>query len=137
MTTLTSDTNLHAVRLFSSFFVPFYFFKEGMEVPAGALAWKAVLYGLALAAVVIPIRIGKDWIESLIFSRRKGGSGMRVAVALVPTLIFTLVIAGMLHDQFHINDELFGGLLIYSAIATILPSFVLPKLVSAAAEDGL
>lgn len=131
MTTLASEANLHAVRLFSSFFVPFYFFKEGTEVPAGALVWRAVLYGLALAAVVIPIRVGKDWLESLVFTRRKGKTGVRVAVALVPTLIFTLVIAGMLHEQFHISDELFGGLLIYSAISTILPSFVLPGLATA------
>lgn len=131
MTTLASDTNLQAVRLFASFFVPFYFFNEGLEVPAGALVWKAVLYGLALSAVVLPIRIGKDWLESRILARRTARSGIRVAVALVPTLIFTLVIAGMLHDQFHIGDALFGGLLVYSAISTILPSFILPGLVTA------
>ncbi len=137
MASLASPTNLQAVRLFSSFFVPFYFFHEGLEVPAGALVWKAVVYGLALSVVILPIRVGKDWLESRIFSRRSGKSGMRVAVALVPTLIFTLVIASMLHDMFHIGDELFGGLLVYSAIATILPSFVLPGLVAAAAEDSL
>lgn len=134
MTTLASPTNLQAVRLFSSFFVPFYFFREGLEVPAGALAWKAIVYGLILSAIVLPIRIGKDWLESLIFSRgaavkAKRGSGLRVAVALVPTLIFTLVIASMLHEHFHLSDELFGGMLVYSAIATILPSFVLPGLI--------
>jgi Kef-type K+ transport system membrane component KefB len=131
MTTLASDGNLHAVKLFSSFFVPFYFFKEGLEVPAGALVWKAVLYGLGMAAVVLPIRIGKDWLESRIFTHRTARSGVRVAVALVPTLIFTLVIAAMLHEAFHISDELFGGLLVYAAISTILPSFVLPGLVTA------
>ena len=52
----------------------------------------------------------------------------RVAVALTPTLIFTLVIAGVLSDSFHIDDALFGGLLVYAAISTILPSFVLPRL---------
>jgi len=137
MASLASPTNLQAVRLFSSFFVPFYFFNEGLEVPAGALVWKALLYGLAISLVILPIRVGKDWLESLVFSRRKGRSGVRVAVALVPTLIFTLVIAGMLHESFHISDELFGGLLVYSAIATILPSFVLPGLIDAAAEDSL
>jgi Kef-type K+ transport system membrane component KefB len=135
MASLASPTNLQAVRLFSSFFVPFYFFNEGLEVPAGALVWKAVLYGIGLSLVILPIRVGKDWLEARIFSRRPGKSGMRVAVALVPTLIFTLVIAGMLHESFHISDELFGGLLVYSAIATVLPSFVLPGLVGA--EDSL
>lgn len=36
MTTVASVENLHAVRLFASFFVPFYFFHEGLEVPMGA-----------------------------------------------------------------------------------------------------
>jgi Kef-type K+ transport system membrane component KefB len=131
MATLASDMNLEAVRLFSTFFVPFYFFKEGLDVPAGALAWKAVLYGLGMAGVVLPIRIGKDWLESRFIAHREGKSGMRVAVALVPTLIFTLVVAEMLHDSFHISDAMFGGLLVYAAISTILPSFVLPGLVTA------
>ncbi len=34
-----SDENLRAVQLFASFFVPFYFFYRGMEIPLGALAW--------------------------------------------------------------------------------------------------
>jgi Kef-type K+ transport system membrane component KefB len=130
MATLASGTNLQAVRLFSTFFVPFYFFKEGLEVPAGALVWRAVLYGVGLSLVALPIRIGKDWLEARYFAHRAARSGMRVAVALVPTLIFTLVVAEILHESFHISDTLFGGLLVYAAISTILPSFVLPGLVT-------
>jgi Kef-type K+ transport system membrane component KefB len=131
MATLASDTNLEAVRLFSTFFVPFYFFKEGLEVPTGALVGRAVLYGVGLSVLVLPIRIGKDWLEARLVARRQGRSCMRVAVAVVPTLIFTLVVAEILHETFHIRDALFGGLLVYAAISTILPSFVLPGLVTA------
>src|SRR5271168_2290119 len=31
MATLASEENLRAVRLFASFFIPFYFFREGLE----------------------------------------------------------------------------------------------------------
>jgi Kef-type K+ transport system membrane component KefB len=126
MTTLTSEENLHAVRLFASFFVPFYFFHEGLEVPSGALVLKAILYGVLISAVLLPIRIGKNWLECRFFSGRSSRSAIRVAVALTPTLIFTLVIAGILHQTFHIDDALYGGLLVYAAIATVLPSLVLP-----------
>jgi hypothetical protein len=51
-----------------------------------------------------------------------------VAIALAPTLIFTLVIAGILHETWHIADALYGGLLVYAAGTTLLPSFVLPKM---------
>jgi Kef-type K+ transport system membrane component KefB len=128
LTTLASHENLNAVRLFASFFVPFYFFHEGLDVPSSALVWRALAYGVALAVVVIPIRIGKNWLECRYFSRRSAAGGLRVAVALSPTLIFTLVIAGMLHEDFHIDDALYGGLLVYAAISTILPSFILPRL---------
>jgi Kef-type K+ transport system membrane component KefB len=133
MATLASDENLNAVRLFASFFVPFYFFREGLEVPANALVLKSLLYGLGMSVMVLPIRIAKDWVGCRFFAGRSARSGMRVSVALVPTLIFTLVIAGILHESFHIDDALFGGLLVYTAVATILPSFVLPRLVTSPA----
>jgi hypothetical protein len=50
-----------------------------------------------------------------------------VATALTPTLIFTLVIATILRDRFGIGDTLYGALLAYAALATLLPSFVLAK----------
>jgi Kef-type K+ transport system membrane component KefB len=129
MATLASDENLRAVRLFASFFVPFYFFHEGLEVPSGALVLKALVYGLCFSAVLIPVRIGKEWFECRYVCGRTSQSGVRVAVALSPTLIFTLVIAGILHKTFHVDDALYGGLLVYAAISTILPSFVLPGFV--------
>jgi Kef-type K+ transport system membrane component KefB len=128
MKTLASEENLHAVKLFASFFVPFYFFHEGLKVPAGALVLRALLTGVAVSIVVIPIRIAKNWVQCRYLSGRTSQSGIRVAVALTPTLIFTLVIAGILHETFHIDDALYGGLLVYATISTILPSFVLPKL---------
>ena len=53
---------------------------------------------------------------------------LRVSIALTPTLIFTLVIAEMLRENFAISPPLYGGLLVYAAIASILPSLVLPAL---------
>jgi Kef-type K+ transport system membrane component KefB len=126
--TLASPENLHAVRLFASFFIPFYFFHEGLEVPAGALVAKSLLYGVALSAVVIPIRIAKMWLQARFLSHRTAQGGFRIAIALTPTLIFTLVIAGMMRELFHVSDELYGGLLVYAGITTMLPSLVLPVL---------
>ena len=52
-------------------------------------------------------------------------SSLRVAAALTPTLIFTLVLATILRERGAISDELFGGLLLYAGLNTLLPSFVL------------
>jgi Kef-type K+ transport system membrane component KefB len=134
MTTLASPENLHAVRLFASFFIPFYFFYEGVEVPTGALVLKSLLWGGALSLVVIPIRLAKNGLQARFLSHRSAQDAICVALALTPTLIFTLVIAGILRESFHVSDALYGGMLIYAAVATILPSLLLPRLTVATVE---
>jgi len=128
MTTLAPAQNLHAVHLFATFFVPFYFFHEGLRVPAGALVLRGLLYGIGFSVLALPLRIAKNWIVCRYTCRRTSTSGLRVGVALTPTLIFTLVIARILEDTFEIDAALYGGLLVYAAVSTILPSFILPKL---------
>jgi Kef-type K+ transport system membrane component KefB len=128
MTSVASRENLQAVRLFASFFIPFYFFREGLEVPTDALVLRSLLYGVGLSLIVLPIRIAKNSLVCRFFCRRTQRGGLRVAVALTPTLIFTLVIARILRESYHIDDALYGGLLVYAALSTALPSFVLPRL---------
>ncbi len=127
MPALASDDNLHAIGLFATFFVPFYFFHSGMNVPAGALRWDALMYGVLLAAALLPFRIGILWLQRRLIKGESAIGSLRVAVALTPTLIFTLVLATILRERFDISDTLFGALLVYAAISTALPSFVLSK----------
>ena len=127
MPTLASDENLHAVQLFASFFVPFYFFYSGMKVPSGALQLESLWIGSAMTAVLLPFRIGTVAMQRIYVNKDTVKSSFDVAIALTPTLIFTLVIATILLEKFGISDTLFGGLLVYAAITTILPSFTLKK----------
>jgi Kef-type K+ transport system membrane component KefB len=127
MTTLASPANLDAIRLFASFFIPFYFFHNGLGVPSAALVSASLLYGFVLAAIVIPVRLGVVWLQSRFMQHRGHRGSFRVAIALTPTLIFTLVIAELLRDNFSISPQLYGGLLVYAAIASILPSLTLPS----------
>ncbi len=127
MPTLASDDNLHAVQLFASFFVPFYFFYSGMKVPNGALQWESLWIGLAITAVVLPFRVGTVALQRMHVNKDSMKNSFDVAIALAPTLIFTLVIASILHENFGISDTLFGGLLVYAGLTTILPSFTLKK----------
>ena len=125
MPTMASDDNLHALRLFATFFVPFYFFHAGTGVSREALSWEALALGLALTVVVVPVRIGIVWLQRRAMFGRRGGSNMRVAVALAPTLVFTLVLANILHARFDLPDMLFGALILYTVLNTMLPSLVL------------
>ncbi|MEW6707148.1 MAG: cation:proton antiporter [Pseudomonadota bacterium] len=119
---LASDDNLHAVKLFASFFVPFYFFHRGMHVPPGALQWTALGLGLALTAVVLPLRVGMVWLQRRVLFHEDSRSSSRVALALAPTLIFTLVLATILRERYGLPDTWYGALLVYAALTTLLPS---------------
>jgi Kef-type K+ transport system membrane component KefB len=126
---LASDENLHAIQMFASFFVPFYFFYRGINVPTGALTLQALGLGVLLSVVVLPLRLGSVWSQRRFIRHESAVGSLRVATALVPTLIFTLVLATILRERFQISDTLYGALLIYAGISTVLPSLVLAKAV--------
>ena len=122
MPSLASDENLHAVRLFASFFVPFYFFHSGTRIPPEAFQWEALGLGLLLSAVVLPLRIGVQWAHRRMAVDEDAGSSLRVAITLTPTLIFTLVLAGILRERYGLSDTWYGALLVYAFLSTALPS---------------
>jgi len=124
---LASDENLRAIQLFASFFVPFYFFYKGMSVPSGALTLDALKLGLGLAAIMLPMRVGTLWLQRRFVKGESSAGSLRVATALTPTLIFTLVLATIMRERFQISDALYGALLIYAGLSTLLPSLVLAK----------
>jgi Kef-type K+ transport system membrane component KefB len=125
MPRLASDENLQAVRLFASFFVPFYFFHAGLDVPAAALSLDALGIGLALTIALLPLRIAVVWLQRRVLFGERWHSSLRVSVALAPTLIFTLVLAAILRARYGLSAEWFGGLLLYAALNTMLPSLLL------------
>jgi Kef-type K+ transport system membrane component KefB len=127
MPALASEENLRAVKLFASFFVPFYFFNSGVNVPSGALQWNSLWLGIALTAAITPARVGIVWAQRRLLVREDTRSSLRVAVALAPTLIFTLVLASILRERFAVPDALYGALLVYAALTTMLPSLALSR----------
>ena len=122
---LASPDNLRAVKLFSSFFLPFYFFARGAHVPADALSLEALAIGVGLTVVLVPVRACAIWVKRWLLGIGNLRSSLRVAAALTPTLIFTLVLASILRERGTITDEMFGGMLLYAGLNTMLPSFVL------------
>ncbi|GGD48126.1 cation:proton antiporter [Pseudoxanthomonas indica] len=118
-----SERNVTAIKLFSSFFVPFYFFRNGAQVPWSAFNLQSLLIGLALS-LLIPLRIGAVWWQ-LRLQGLPAASCRRIAISLTPTLIFTLVLAHILHEHFQLSDGWYAGLLIYAGLNTLLPSLLL------------
>ncbi|MBS0307507.1 MAG: cation:proton antiporter [Proteobacteria bacterium] len=125
MPAIASPDTMHAVKLFASFFVPFYFFEAGMHVPAEALEWPALWIGLAITVVILPVRITILWLQRRMIFKESLRSTLNVSITLMPTLVFTLVLAFVLYERFNISATLYGGLLLYALLSTALPSFVL------------
>jgi hypothetical protein len=46
-------------------------------------------------------------------------------MSLVPTLVFTLVLADILRERYALQPHLFGALLVFALVNTALPGFVL------------
>lgn len=122
---IASDQMLHAVEVFASVFVPFYFFNAGLHLRAEDFGADALLTGLAFIAIIIPLRIALVVAHRRWVLREPIGEGVRVGVALLPSLVFTLVIAEILRDRYIAPRAVFGGLIIYTLVNTLLPGFFL------------
>lgn len=122
---MSSDKMLHAIEAFGSVFAPFYFFRAGMNLRPNEFGLAAVGAGLGLLVAAVPLRVGAVLLYRRLAQGGPLGRGLRVGVALVPTLVFTLVLAEILRDQFAAPPWLFGALVIYTVLDTLVPGFVL------------
>lgn len=124
---MASEQMVHAVEVFASFFIPVYFFHAGVELERDEFSRRAVLLGLGFAAILVPLRLGLIALHRRVAFGESLRDGMRIGVGVSPTLVFTLVIAGILRDRFEIPAELFGALVVYALVTTLLPGFLLGR----------
>lgn len=122
---IASERMLHAVEVFASFFAPFYFFVAGSEMRRDDFTVLSVVIGVTLAATVIPFRLAAVMIHRRVALGEPAARSVRVALPMVPTLVFTLVIAGILRDRFALAPEIFGALIVYTILNTVLPGLIL------------
>jgi Kef-type K+ transport system membrane component KefB len=122
---MSSEKMVDALEAFGSVFIPFYFFHAGMEITADRLTLKAVLIGLLLLAIFVPLRITVIALHRRYALRERFAESKRVASAMIPTLVFTLVIGGILEDKFGVAGNITGALILYTVVNTTLPAFVL------------
>ena len=122
---VASERMLHAVEVFASFFAPFYFFVAGSELRPEEFTLQALFLGLGLTALIVPLRLGAVVLQRRMALGERMGHSLRVAVPMLPTLIFTLVIAAILRDSFALPEPLYGALIVYAVLNTTVPGLVL------------
>jgi Kef-type K+ transport system membrane component KefB len=119
-----SEQMIHAVGMFASFFVPFYFFNAGLQLRREDLSLPAIGYGAAFLVAMVPLRIGSVILHRRLALREGRGTSLRIAVSMLPTLVFGLVIAEILRDRFAVPPAIFGGVILYTIACTLLPGFL-------------
>ncbi|HSB55510.1 MAG TPA: cation:proton antiporter [Gemmatimonadales bacterium] len=122
---MSSERMLGAVEAFASFFVPFYFFKAGLGVNSKELDLPAVLLGVGLLVGSVGLRLGEIALHRWLALREPPRSSLRIGVALLPTLVFTLVIADILRERPEVPPSLIGALVVFTTFITILPGLIL------------
>jgi Kef-type K+ transport system membrane component KefB len=122
---IASADLVRSVELFASFFVPFYFFHAGLELTADDFSPGAFALGAVFLALALPLRLLMVVGHRGVSLRESPRAGFRIALALSPTLVFTLVLAQILRDRFGVPREVFGGLILYTLVNTVLPGLLL------------
>ncbi len=125
--TENSDKMLYSIGFFSSLFIPFYFFNAGQALGASHLSWTGLAYGVLFLLIFVPLRYFSVIGSIKLFLQECWGSRKQLSVSLMPTLIFGLVIASILREKFNVNPDITNGLVIYTVISSIIPSFILSQ----------
>ncbi len=122
---LSSEKLLGAVEFFASFFIPFYFFQAGLHLRPEQFTPRAIGIGLAMLVIVLPIRVARVAAHRRIVLGEPWRVGARVGIAVIPTLVFSIVIAEILQERFALTPELFGALIVFTLVNTPMAGFIL------------
>jgi len=122
---MSSERMLGAVEAFASFFVPFYFFHAGQFISHDELTFPVLFTGLALLMILVPVRLGEVTLHRWVALRERPEKSLRIGVALLPTLVFTLVIVDILRARPGVPPVLLGALVLYTTLITLLPGLIL------------
>jgi Kef-type K+ transport system membrane component KefB len=122
---LTSERLVIGIELFASFFIPFYFFKAGLHLEPSYFSPRAIMLGVALVLVAVPLRVVSAAVHRKAALAEPFRSGVRVGLSLVPTLVFTIVLADILRERFALADHLYGALIVFALLNTAIPGLFL------------
>ncbi|MCB0347382.1 MAG: cation:proton antiporter [Bdellovibrionales bacterium] len=120
-----SEKMLYSISFFAGLLIPFYFFKAGVKIDLSAVSINSLLYGLWFLAIFVPIRYLNVFVSLRFFLNECWGSRYQISLSLMPTLIFGLVIASILRNQFMVDMDIINGLILYTIVASIIPSIFL------------
>jgi len=118
-----STNSLQALASFCTVFIPFYFYKAGLGFSNDLFTQDGLLMGLLFLGICIPVRILSVFSTMHFFIKDFWEDRWPIAMNLLPTLIFGLVIASVLKQDFQVSPYIISGLVIYTVVSSIIPTF--------------
>jgi Kef-type K+ transport system membrane component KefB len=119
------ENMLHSLSSFFKTFLPFYFFYAGMKIYFKEITVEAVQIGVVLLVIFVPLRLAVIGSSMKFFMKEMRENPYNISLSLMPTLIFGLVIAGILKERGIMPNNLVYALLIYTLLNSIIPSLIL------------
>lgn len=119
----TEDVLFKQLSSFFNVFLPFYFFYAGLKLKFTGFDQSALLYGLAFLLVFVPFRLMLNSLSLKLFMKSIKDKGGAISLSLMPTLIFGLVIAGILKERNLLEAKYIYALIFYTLCSSLIPSF--------------
>jgi Kef-type K+ transport system membrane component KefB len=119
------ENMLHSLSSFFKTFLPFYFFYAGMKIHFSEITSDSVMIGFLLLVIFVPLRLAVIGTSMKFFMSEIRKNPYNISLSLMPTLIFGLVIAGILKERGIMPNNLIYALLIYTLLNSIIPSIIL------------
>ncbi|MCG3133306.1 MAG: hypothetical protein HMLKMBBP_00440 [Planctomycetes bacterium] len=117
----------HAIEGFASIFVPVYFLSAGATLDLSGMGGAAVAAGFVMFVLVSALRVAAACWHHHAALGEEWRSSARKTVPMLPTLVFTLVVASLLPEG-QAPGWMRGALFVYAVLTTLAPSVILPRL---------
>lgn len=118
------ESIFNSLATFFNVFLPFYFFYAGVKLKFSSFNMDAIKLGTIFVIIFIPLRLFVNSLGFKFLMKEVIKRPYEISLSLMPTLIFGLVIAGVLKDRGTISDQIIYALIFYTLISSIIPSII-------------
>ena len=118
------ETLFMALSSFFNVFLPFYFFYAGVKLTFGGFTVEALQLGAVFLILFIPLRLALNATSIKWMLKDFKKHPYDISLSLMPTLIFGLVIAGILKERNAVSSTIIYGLIFYTLISSLLPTIL-------------
>ena len=108
-------------RFISYIFLPFYFFRIGLKIKPELLNLRLIMIALGIFVAISAVNIAIHYLHRQLRFDKKNRYNLQAAILMLPTLMFTIIIADILLANGIIVIETFSILLYYAIFSSFLP----------------